>query len=146
MPADALWAFAMALNVYLTFFHKFDSSQLRKLEWKYFVACYGIPFVPAFIYCFVDTPAKGKIYGEAVVSVIHRILAVLVCLINRCVAMVLGFSQMGCLANCHFLWPCLVHFGVDIRNLYPCRQSHFREAAAAAEREHEYYRLKLLYR
>ncbi|KAJ9207912.1 hypothetical protein DTO164E3_198 [Paecilomyces variotii] len=66
MPADALWAFAMALNVYLTFFHKFDSSQLRKLEWKYFVACYGIPFVPAFIYCFVDTPAKGKIYGEAV--------------------------------------------------------------------------------
>ncbi|KAL1884790.1 hypothetical protein Plec18167_002382 [Paecilomyces lecythidis] len=66
MPADALWAFVMALNVYLTFFYKFDSSQLRRLEWKYFLACYGIPFIPAFIYFFVSTPDRGPIYGEAV--------------------------------------------------------------------------------
>lgn len=67
MPADALWAFAMSLNVYLTFHHKFDSTQLRKLEWKYLISCYGIPFIPAFIYFFVDTKTKGKVYGPAVV-------------------------------------------------------------------------------
>lgn len=72
MPADALWAFVMALNVYLTFFYKFDSSQLRRLEWKYFLACYGIPFIPAFIYFFVSTPDRGPIYGEAVVSITRK--------------------------------------------------------------------------
>ncbi|KAI9866280.1 MAG: hypothetical protein M1813_001402 [Trichoglossum hirsutum] len=47
MPADSLWTLAMACNVYLTFFKKYNSAQLKKLEWKYFLACYGIPFPPA---------------------------------------------------------------------------------------------------
>jgi hypothetical protein len=47
MPADSLWTLAMACNVYLTFFRKYNAAQLKKLEWKYFLACYGIPFPPA---------------------------------------------------------------------------------------------------
>ncbi|CAI7666947.1 unnamed protein product [Penicillium discolor] len=66
MPADALWTFAMACNVYLTFFHKYDSEQLRRLEWKYVLCCYGIPFVPAFAYFFIQTQARGRIYGSAI--------------------------------------------------------------------------------
>ncbi|RAH73693.1 putative cAMP receptor-like protein [Aspergillus aculeatinus CBS 121060] len=65
MPADALWTFAMACNVWLTFFHKYDSEQLRRLEVKYLVACYGLPFIPAFIYFFIETKTRGKIYGAA---------------------------------------------------------------------------------
>jgi hypothetical protein len=43
MPADSLWTLSMAFNVYLVFFKKYSSEQLKKLEWKYFIACYGIP-------------------------------------------------------------------------------------------------------
>ncbi|OQD98813.1 hypothetical protein PENSOL_c008G10624 [Penicillium solitum] len=56
----------MACNVYLTFFHKYDSEQLRRLEWKYVLCCYGIPFVPAFAYFFIQTQARGRIYGSAI--------------------------------------------------------------------------------
>ena len=67
MPADALWTFAMACNVYLTFFHKYNSEQLRKLEWKYVLCCYGVPFIPAFAFFFIQTQARGRIYGSAIV-------------------------------------------------------------------------------
>lgn len=67
MPADALWTFAMAFNVYLTFFRKYNSDQLRRLEWKYIVLCYGLPFIPAFTYFFIRSPSRGKIYGSAIV-------------------------------------------------------------------------------
>lgn len=76
MPADALWAFAMACNVYLTFFHNYGAQQLRTLEWKYFLFCYGTPFVPAFVYFFIHTSSRGSVYGSAVVSIgqcAHRI-------------------------------------------------------------------------
>ncbi|KAL9113371.1 MAG: hypothetical protein Q9227_002412 [Pyrenula ochraceoflavens] len=65
MPADALWMFAMACNVYLTFFHHYDAHQLRSLEWRYFLFSYGLPLVPAFIYLFIHTTERGKIYGSA---------------------------------------------------------------------------------
>jgi hypothetical protein len=67
MPADALWTFAMACNVYLTFFHKYDAARLRTLEPYYLAICYGLPFLPAFVYCFVKTASRGKVYGSAVV-------------------------------------------------------------------------------
>lgn len=67
MPADALWTFAMACNVYLTFFHKYNSEQLRQIEWKYVVCCYGLPFIPSFIYFFIHTQARGWVYGSAIV-------------------------------------------------------------------------------
>jgi hypothetical protein len=68
IPADAIWTFAMACNVYFTFFRNYDAHQLRSLEWKYVLCCYGIPFVPAFTYCFIKSASRGKIYGSAVVS------------------------------------------------------------------------------
>lgn len=67
MPADALWTFAMACNVYLTFFHKYNSEQLRHLEWKYVLCCYGLPFIPAFAYFFIRTQARDRVYGSAIV-------------------------------------------------------------------------------
>lgn len=67
MPADTLWTFAMACNVYLTFFHKYNSERLRQLEWKYLVFCYGIPFIPAFTYLFIESRTRGAIYGSATV-------------------------------------------------------------------------------
>ncbi|KAK5105231.1 hypothetical protein LTS08_001506 [Lithohypha guttulata] len=66
MPADALWTFAMACNVWLSFFRAYDTSALRRLEWKYIVACYGVPFVPGFVYIFVNTQERRKVYGAAV--------------------------------------------------------------------------------
>lgn len=55
----------MALNVYLTFFRKFDAISLRALEKWYFLACYGIPFGPAFIDLFIHTKIRPHIYGDA---------------------------------------------------------------------------------
>ncbi|KAI9823875.1 MAG: hypothetical protein M1832_002192 [Thelocarpon impressellum] len=66
MPADALWTLAMACNVYLTFFKKYDERQLRALEWKYFMGCYTIPAIPAFVFLFVKSTSRGKVYGPAV--------------------------------------------------------------------------------
>ena len=55
----------MACNVYLTLFKKYNAQQLKALEWRYHLLCYGAPFVVALAYCFVDTQNKGKIYGPA---------------------------------------------------------------------------------
>ncbi|KFY39546.1 hypothetical protein V495_05887 [Pseudogymnoascus sp. VKM F-4514 (FW-929)] len=65
MPADSLWTLAMAFNVYLTFFHRYSASQLRSLEWKYLLICYGIPFVPAIAFVFAETKERGRIFGSA---------------------------------------------------------------------------------
>ncbi|KAL6713423.1 hypothetical protein ACLMJK_008888 [Lecanora helva] len=66
VPADALWNLAMAINVYLTLFKKYNATQLKALEWKYHLMCYGTPFLVAFIYIFIETESRGKIYGSAV--------------------------------------------------------------------------------
>ena len=65
MPADACWAFAMALNVWLTFYRKYDAERIRRLEVFYFLACYGIPLVPGFVFVFIQTPERGRFYGNA---------------------------------------------------------------------------------
>ncbi|EXK23567.1 hypothetical protein FOXG_15087 [Fusarium oxysporum f. sp. lycopersici 4287] len=65
MPADAYWALAMAVNVYLTFYHKYDTRKLRKMDYIYLVCCYGLPFVPALTFIFVSDPQKGRLYGGA---------------------------------------------------------------------------------
>lgn len=71
MPADALWTLAMAFNVYLTFFRKYNSEQLRQQEWKYLLFCYGLPFIPAFTYFFVKSSSRGRVYGSATVGEPH---------------------------------------------------------------------------
>jgi hypothetical protein len=65
MPADAFWTLAMAINVYLTFYFKFDARDLRRMELPYVVFCYGVPFVVAFTYMFIWSPDKGHLYGNA---------------------------------------------------------------------------------
>lgn len=64
MCADALWTLAMACNVYLTFFWKYDAEKLRSMEKYYFIFCYGVPFVPAFLFLFI-TAGRGHMYGNA---------------------------------------------------------------------------------
>ena len=68
MPADPLWTFCMAMNVYLTFFKNYNAIQLRHLEKYYILFCYGLPFIPAFVYLMFDAVARKGIYGPAVVS------------------------------------------------------------------------------
>jgi hypothetical protein len=65
MPADAFWTLTMAINVYLTFYYKFDARRLRKMEIPYLIACYGIPFVPAFVYIFIKNDDGQRMYGNA---------------------------------------------------------------------------------
>ncbi|CAK7220681.1 hypothetical protein SBRCBS47491_004270 [Sporothrix bragantina] len=65
MPADAFWTLAMAVNVYLTFYYKFDAQKLRRMEIPYLICCYGIPFVVALTFVFVTNPRQGRMYGNA---------------------------------------------------------------------------------
>jgi hypothetical protein len=66
--ADSFWIFCMASNVWLTFFRNYNGQQLRSLEKYYMMICYGIPFIPAFIYLMLDLVGHKGIYGGAVVS------------------------------------------------------------------------------
>ncbi|KAF4160233.1 hypothetical protein CNMCM6069_009304 [Aspergillus lentulus] len=66
MPADSLWALAMAYNVYLAFFKHYDTRRLGMLEWKYVLFCYGVPFIPAFVYLFLSSESRGRVYGDSV--------------------------------------------------------------------------------
>ncbi|TVY21199.1 Cyclic AMP receptor-like protein A [Lachnellula arida] len=67
MQSDPLWSCAMAVNVYLVFFRRYDAHRLKKLYWVYCLLCYGLPFIPA-LFCLVyKTKVKGKMYGNATV-------------------------------------------------------------------------------
>lgn len=68
VPADALWNLAMAINVYMTLFKKYNSQQLKALEWRYHVLCYGGPFVIALTLIFIETSSRGRVYGPAIVG------------------------------------------------------------------------------
>lgn len=66
MPADVLWTLTMAINVYLTFYHKYDARALRKIEPIYLLCCYGLPFVPGFTFFFIKDQGGTRVYGPAV--------------------------------------------------------------------------------
>lgn len=66
MQGDAYWALAMAINVYLTFYHKYDARALRRMEIYYVAGCYGIPFIPGFVFLFLTKENVGRPYGNAV--------------------------------------------------------------------------------
>ncbi|EEH45260.2 uncharacterized protein PADG_01410 [Paracoccidioides brasiliensis Pb18] len=66
LPANSLWIFCMALNVYLTSFRRYRPTELKRLEWRYFILCYLIPFIPAFIFLFIRTRVRGPVYGDAI--------------------------------------------------------------------------------
>ncbi|PSS12318.1 hypothetical protein M430DRAFT_270156 [Amorphotheca resinae ATCC 22711] len=64
MQSDPMWSLAMAVNVYLVFFQRFDAIRLKKLYPVYGLLCYGIPFIPAMV-CLLYKNGKGDIYGNA---------------------------------------------------------------------------------
>ncbi|UKZ74889.1 hypothetical protein TrVFT333_002559 [Trichoderma virens FT-333] len=66
LPADVLWTMSMAINVYLTFYHKYEARDLRRIEPIYLILCYGIPFIPGFTFIFVKNREGDRIYGPAV--------------------------------------------------------------------------------
>lgn len=66
MLSDSLWNMSMAINVYLTVFKNYNTDDLKRLEWIYLLVNYGLPFMPAFAYCFINVAGRGKIYGPAV--------------------------------------------------------------------------------
>jgi hypothetical protein len=65
MPADSLWILAMAINVHLTFYQKFDARRLRSMELPYFICCYGVPFIPALTYIFIRDKEGHRVFGDA---------------------------------------------------------------------------------
>lgn len=67
--ADAMWTFAMAINVYLVVFRKYDADDLKRLEKWYLLVCYGVPFIPALVFCFVQDRNRGRMFGSATVSI-----------------------------------------------------------------------------
>lgn len=98
LGVDAYWAFCMAVNIYLVFYRGYNTRQLRGLDRKYFIACYGLALIPAIIYLFIETKERGKIYGGAVVSksFSHRANA-----INRFdIAVVLGVDRVEFPSHC----------------------------------------------
>ena len=68
MIADPLFTLAMALNVYLTFFRRYSADQLRSMELKYLIMCYGLPFPPALTYLFLRDSSGVRVYGPATVG------------------------------------------------------------------------------
>lgn len=67
IPADAFWNLAIAVNVYMKLFKNYNADQLKALEWKYHLCCYGGPFIIALAYLFIDTSSRGRVYGPAIV-------------------------------------------------------------------------------
>ncbi|KAF4628326.1 hypothetical protein G7Y89_g9824 [Cudoniella acicularis] len=67
LGVDNYWAICMAINVYLIFFRGFTIEQLRPMDIKYLVACYGLSLVPALVFCFISVEPRGHIYGSAII-------------------------------------------------------------------------------
>lgn len=55
----------MAINVYLTFYHKYDAQKLKKMEKYYLLICYGLPFIIAITFIFIYNERNGRMYGDA---------------------------------------------------------------------------------
>ncbi|KAL6860804.1 G-protein coupled receptor protein [Trichoderma novae-zelandiae] len=66
LSSDVLWTLAMAINVYLTFYHKYEARDVRKLEPVYLICCYGIPLIPGFALLFAKDHNGVRIYGPAI--------------------------------------------------------------------------------
>lgn len=67
-PADVFWTTAMAFDVYLIVFRRYDAEALRKLELKYFCVITTLVFIPAIAFLFVHTEEKGYMYGSVTVG------------------------------------------------------------------------------
>jgi hypothetical protein len=66
--ADVLWTLAMAFDVFLIVFYKYEAEDLRKLEVKYTIGITSLVLIPAVAFLFVHTKEKGPMYGSVTVS------------------------------------------------------------------------------
>ncbi|KAH8697076.1 hypothetical protein BGW36DRAFT_416662 [Talaromyces proteolyticus] len=62
--ADVFWTLAMAYDVFLIVFYHYDAEDLRRLEFKFITIITALVFIPALIFLFIRTPAKGPMYGS----------------------------------------------------------------------------------
>ncbi|KAL3709034.1 hypothetical protein TMatcc_002823 [Talaromyces marneffei ATCC 18224] len=62
--ADVLWTVAMALDVYLVVYRRFEAEALRRLEIYYITSITCIVAIPAVVFLFIHTPEKGPMYGS----------------------------------------------------------------------------------
>jgi hypothetical protein len=67
--ADVLWTLAMAIDVFLIVFYKYDTEDLHKLEKKYIAVVTTVVFIPAFTFLFIHTKEKGPMLASVTVSV-----------------------------------------------------------------------------
>jgi hypothetical protein len=106
MPADSLWSFCMALNIYLTFYRRYAEEDIKKLEKWYFLLCYGLPLVLAVALISINTAERGRIYGPALVGVprYQRMKQ----RSNAQSDMVLDQQLMAIPPSSVFLWSCMV--------------------------------------
>ncbi|CZT50533.1 uncharacterized protein RSE6_11539 [Rhynchosporium secalis] len=65
MPADALWALAMGVNLFSAFYFQVTELQRYRLEMCYIAFCYGAPCIVASVLLLVATEERGPIYGNA---------------------------------------------------------------------------------
>ena len=117
----------MGCNVWLSFFKSYDTAALKRLEYKYFLACYGLPFIPALIYLFVNTVSRGRIYGSALVF--QRRPCSQDCT-DICIALVLGFTRLGLPSSCNLLRTGLDCHPLHDRYLCSSRHRHIQVAQA----------------
>jgi len=81
---------------------------LKALEWKYHLMCYACPFVVAFVYIFIATESRGKIYGSAVVRLSSQHEYPPGRKADCVSAMVLDLWRVGLSPYCNMLWPRMV--------------------------------------
>lgn len=116
----------MACNVYLAMFHRYRTDHLRPLEWKYFLFCYGLPFVPALVLLFIGSKSRGRVYGPAVVSSTpfdsyqHCLTA--------SAAVVLDIIRVGLSANSTVLRTSLAYHRFDFLYIRSCGYLHLQAA------------------
>jgi hypothetical protein len=59
----------MAYDVFLIVFYGYDAEDLRRLEAKFVVIITTVAFIPALVFLFIHTAAKGPMYGSETVSI-----------------------------------------------------------------------------
>ncbi|PMD45810.1 putative cAMP receptor [Hyaloscypha variabilis F] len=65
--ADVLWTLAMAIDVFLIVFYKYDTEDLHKLEIKYIAIITALVFIPAASFLFVHTKERGPMFGSVTI-------------------------------------------------------------------------------
>ena len=104
--ADVLWTLAMAIDVFLIVFYKYDTEDLHKLEKRYIAIITTVVFIPAVSFLFVHTKERGPMYGSVTVSV--ALGPVPKFHLTSCVDLVFNISSLGALPHLVFLWTHLV--------------------------------------